>query len=94
MKQSTILTLISATLLAVSCGMARNSTAVNNAVEPDSLAAVQDPGQTYGDYVFHDCKENVTSDKPNTRDVPVRIMVMDHSADFPHTGGEILFLDL
>lgn len=88
MKQNTILTLISATLLTVSCGTARNSTAVSNAVEPDSLAAVQVSGQTHGDSVFHDCKENVASDKPHTQDVPSRIMVMDHSADFPHTGGE------
>ena len=44
--------------LLVSCGTARNSTTVNNTIEPDSLVAVQVPGQlwgkTYGDYVFHD----------------------------------------
>ena len=44
--------------LLVSCGIARNSTTANNTVEPDSLVAVQVPGQlwgkTYGDYVFHD----------------------------------------
>lgn len=44
--------------LLVSCGTAINTSSVKNAVEADSLVAVEAPGQlwgkTYGDYVFHD----------------------------------------
>ena len=44
--------------LLVSCGTARNTSSVMNAVEADSLVAVEVSGQlwgkTYGDYVFHD----------------------------------------
>ena len=89
MKQNIILILISATLLTISCGAARNSTAVDNAVEPDSLLTpteIVDIAQSIDS--SSDTTKAIESNRLNCLDVPSRIMVMDHRADFPYTGGE------